>query len=106
MRLKYDLDVGALYIRLTDRSVARTRELDDNTLVDLDADGGVIGIEVVSIAHPWALSDILRDYTISADEQAQLRAYFLAPADGGRLTVVREGPELAMNWNAPVCVPA
>ena len=44
MRLKYDLDVGALYIRLTDAGVARTREVDDNTVVDLDASGGVVGI--------------------------------------------------------------
>lgn len=76
MQLKYDLNVGALYIRLTSLPVARTREVDDNTSVDLDADGGVIGIEVISAGHPWALEDVLRDYDIPAAELAQLRAYF------------------------------
>ncbi|SRR6266498_1151616 len=111
MRLKYDLDVGALYVRLTDRPVARTREVDDNTLIDLDTDGGVIGIEVVSITHPWALDEILRDYRIPAEEEAQLRAYFKSPALGGApgmpaLNTTPEAPTLSMDRNAPACVPA
>lgn len=100
MRLKYDLNVGALYVRLTDRPVARTRELDHNTFIDLDSDGDVIGIEVVSIRHLWALGDILRDYRIPSDEAAQLRAYF-QPDDIGP---VLETPAVSMNRNAPVLV--
>jgi uncharacterized protein YuzE len=100
MELKYDLNVGALYIRLTDQAVARTREIDDNTAVDLDADGGVVGIEVISIGHPWALDDVLRDYTIPADAAAQLRAYF-QPADPA---VVQDAPAVSLGRNAPVLV--
>jgi uncharacterized protein YuzE len=102
MRLTYDLSVGALYIRLTDQAVARTREIDDNTAVDLDADGGVIGIEVISIEHRWALTDILRDYPIPAGEVAQLRAYFTPEG----LSVIRETPAVSMDPTAPVLVPA
>jgi len=87
MHLKYDLNVGALYIRLSDQAVARTRDIDDNTSVDLDDAGNVVGIEVVSIAHPWPLNDILRDYSIPAAEVAQLRAYF-CPATPGVLQEV------------------
>ena len=76
MRLMYDLNVGALYIRLSDQAVARTRDLDDNTSIDLDGAGDVVGIEVVSVKHPWALEDVLRGYSIPAAEAAQLRAYF------------------------------
>jgi len=76
MRLSYDLNVRALYIGLSGQPVARTREIDDNTNVDLDADGGVVGIEVISIDHPWPLSDILAGYDIPAGEQAQLLTYF------------------------------
>ena len=71
MELRYDLNVGALYIRLTDQAVARTREIDDNTVVDIDADGGIVGIEVISIGHPWALDDILHDYAIPSAAAAQ-----------------------------------
>jgi uncharacterized protein YuzE len=100
MELKYDLNVGALYIRLADQAVARTREIDDNTVVDIDADGGVIGIEVISIGHPWALDDVLRDYAIPAAAAAQLRAYF-KPA--GRVAS-QEAPAVSLGRNAPVLV--
>ena len=110
MRLKYDLNVGALYVRLTDEPVARTREVDDNTFIDLDEDGRVIGIEVVSIAHPWALDQILRDYRIPADEAAQLRAYFRPPVLGATqeafaVSATPEAPTVSMHRNAPACVP-
>jgi uncharacterized protein YuzE len=111
MRLKYDLNVGALYVRLTDQPVARTREVDDNTFIDLDGDGHVIGIEVVSITHPWALDEVLRGYQLPADEEAQLRAYFRSPALGATpgapaLGTTPEAPALSMEPNAAVCVPA
>jgi uncharacterized protein YuzE len=99
MRLKYDLNVGALYIGLADSPVARTREIDDNTFVDLGPDGAVAGIEVISIEHPWALDDILRDYEIAPDEAAQLRAYFKDETGN-----VRESPEVSMRRNASVLV--
>jgi uncharacterized protein YuzE len=99
MRLKYDLNVGALYIGLADGPVARTREIDDNTLVDIGLDGSVVGIEVVSIEHPWALDDILRDYEIAPDEAAQLQAYFMDETGE-----VRESPEVSMRGYAPVLV--
>jgi uncharacterized protein YuzE len=100
MRLKYDLNIGALYVRLADRPVARTRELDDNTFIDLDEDGDVIGIEVISIGHPWALGDILREYSLPWDEVAQLRAYFQPDVIGP----VLETPAVSMDRNAPVLV--
>lgn len=76
MRLKFDLNAGALYIRLSDQRVARTREIDDNTNVDVDAAGEVVGIEVISIIDPWPLAEILDSFPIPADEEAQLRSYF------------------------------
>jgi len=102
MRLKYDMSVGALYIRLTDAPVARTREVDDNTMVDLDAAGEVIGIEVVSIAHPWPVDEVLRSCAIPAGEEAQIRAYFTSP-------LLYAAPAVSVDRNAPaepVCVPA
>ena len=100
MHLKYDLNVGALYIRLTDEPAARTREIDDNTFVDLDESGDVIGIEVISIHHAWALDDVLRGYSIPAHEVAQLRAYF-QPAE---VRASQESPAVSMRRNAPLPV--
>lgn len=80
MFLEYDLTVGALYIRLADGKVARTRELDDNTMVDVDEAGNVLGVEVVSADCPWALTEVLAMEGISAAAKAQMQAYFAAPA--------------------------
>ncbi|HEY1324738.1 MAG TPA: DUF2283 domain-containing protein [Streptosporangiaceae bacterium] len=102
MRLKYDLDVGALYIALADRPVARTRDLDDNTSVDLDEAGEIVGIEVISISHPWALIGILRDYQIPDAEADQLRTYFMSTA----AAPVASAPALSIERNAAVRVPA
>lgn len=92
MQLRYDLNVGALYVRLSGEPVTRTLEVDDNTFVDLDSGGDIVGIEVVSIEHPWALADVLRDYDIPPFEQAQLRSYF-QPGDIGS---VMESPAISM----------
>jgi uncharacterized protein YuzE len=76
MQLKYDLQAGALYIRLTSNVVAKTRELGDNASVDLDAAGEVVGVEVISIYHSWPLDEFLSSYNVPASEAAQFRAYF------------------------------
>jgi len=93
MQLEYDLNVGALYIRLSDAEVARTREAGENAAVDLDAAGGVVGIEVISAAHPWPLADILAAYTIPPAEAVQLRSYFKAQ---GMSPARQEAPKISM----------
>ena len=80
MRLEYDLNVGALYISLTDEPVSRTAEAGNNAVVDLDADGRVVGIEVISTAGRWPLAEILAAYPIEQADAAQLKAYFM-PTD-------------------------
>jgi uncharacterized protein YuzE len=100
MRLKYDLNVGALYIRLSDEAVARSREIDDNTSVDLDETGSLVGIEVISASHPLPLDAILDSYSVPGDEAAQLLAYF--PEQG----YVLEAPRLSAERIPAVPVPA
>jgi uncharacterized protein YuzE len=120
MRLTYDLNVGALYIKLSDHAVARTRDLDDNTSVDLDDAGGLVGIEVISYAHPWAFREILDGFRIPPAEEAQLRATFPlwdpAITSNGRTAVPGaakaspagdlKGPEFSVNRPAPRLVGA
>jgi uncharacterized protein YuzE len=105
MQLELDLDAGALYIRLTDAEIARTREAGNNAAVDLDATGGVVGIEVISAAHPWPLADILATYPIPASEATQIRTYF---APRGLLPVKQEPPKIGIASPPPakLLVPA
>jgi uncharacterized protein YuzE len=76
MQLEYDLDVGALYIRLSGQPVASTREAGSNAHVDLAADGSLVGIEVISFSQPWPLEEILREHAVPQDELRQVWAYF------------------------------
>lgn len=46
MKIRYFEDTDTLLIELRAAAVAETRELDENTLVDLDASGSICAITV------------------------------------------------------------
>ncbi len=54
MRVDYDSEADALYIRLTDEPLARSIEFGPNVIVDLDARGRPRGVEVISPGRPFA----------------------------------------------------
>ena len=46
MKIKYFLDTDTLYIEFRTTKVAETKDLDENTLLDLDKDGNICAITV------------------------------------------------------------
>lgn len=46
MRIRYFEDTDTLLIEFREAPVAETRDLDENTLLDLDADGNICAITV------------------------------------------------------------
>lgn len=44
MKVQYFEDTDTLYIEFQDRKIEKSRDLDENTLLDLDADGNVCAI--------------------------------------------------------------
>ncbi len=46
MKIKYFQDTDTLYIEFKPGPVSESRDLDENTLLDLDAEGNVCGITV------------------------------------------------------------
>lgn len=46
MKIKYFQDTDTLHIEFRSTPVAETRDLDENTLLDLDATGGICSITV------------------------------------------------------------
>ncbi|MFH1820180.1 MAG: DUF2283 domain-containing protein [Pseudomonadota bacterium] len=46
MKIKYFQDTDTLYIEFKAAAVSESRDLDENTLLDLDAEGNVCGITV------------------------------------------------------------
>src|SRR5258707_1493215 len=77
MHQAYDAQADALYITLRELGdgeyVARTVEIDNDTNADHDADGKLIGIEVLS-AHGrlWPLPEILRRWEITDEDQMSI----------------------------------
>jgi len=46
MKIKHYQDTDTLYIELRSVEVAETRDLDENTLLDLDREGKICGITI------------------------------------------------------------
>ena len=81
MRINYDAEADALYVGLKADvgEVLRTRELDPSTLVDLDASGDLVGIEVLHPDREWPVEQAIRNYRIPQEDAAILRSLW-----GGR----------------------
>ena len=64
----YDAQANALYLRLRDGAVARTKAFSQSTNVDEDAGGRLLGIEVLSPGSLWPLHSIIILYEDSISE--------------------------------------
>lgn len=57
MKIRYFADTDTLYIELRDQGIATTLDLDENTTVDLDADGNVLAL---TLEHASKRTDVNR----------------------------------------------
>jgi uncharacterized protein YuzE len=48
MRIRYSQEADALYIRLKENKINDTDEVCEDLIIDYDADGNVVGIEILS----------------------------------------------------------
>ena len=79
MYLCYDLEANALYVGLaTERSVAETHTIDEGTMVDVNAQGTVVGIEIINPQEEWPLKQIKERFQLS-DDQIKLLDMLLPP---------------------------
>ncbi len=60
MKIEYDQEANALYITLREAQVAKTNEVTDNFIVDLDAEGRPIGIEILHVRRLLNPEDLAR----------------------------------------------
>lgn len=58
MKIEYDKEIDALYIRLQEKDVDRTLEIEEGLNLDFDRSGKMIGIEVLDAADRYSLADI------------------------------------------------
>jgi len=55
MKVKYFLDTDTLYVEFRAAQVAETRDLDENTLLDIDQDGKICGL---ALEHASERADV------------------------------------------------
>ena len=61
MKIEYSKDADALYVYFREMDVAKTREIEEGVLVDLDDKGHLIGIEILDVSKrltPQELSNV------------------------------------------------
>ena len=58
MKIEYDREVDALYVRLQEKYVARTVEVEEGLNLDLDDSGKLIGLEILDATERYPLADI------------------------------------------------
>jgi uncharacterized protein YuzE len=90
-----DTEADALYITLRKGTIARTEELDDDTFVDLDAQGVPLGIEVMHPARTWPLQVYLERYRVAGEERALLEQLVPSAAREFQPPFTRPAVELA-----------
>lgn len=49
MNIRYDPDADAMYIKFREKEIDYTQELDENTIIDFDQQGEVIGVELLFV---------------------------------------------------------
>ena len=58
MKIEYDKEVDALYVRLQEKYVARTVQIEEGLNLDLDSGGRLIGLEILDATERYSLTDI------------------------------------------------
>ena len=58
MKIEYDNEIDALYIRLQEKYVDRTVEIEEGLNIDFDKSGKMIGVEVLDATDRYSLADI------------------------------------------------
>ena len=65
MEITYSPSVDAAYIRLVDAKAEKTLEISADVLIDLDAGGNIIGIELLNVAAQRGLLDSLQEAIVT-----------------------------------------
>ena len=59
MKLNYDPETDSLYIDLSEKTSVETREISAGVLLDYDANGDLVGIDIDNASRKVQLKDLL-----------------------------------------------
>ena len=58
MEISLDLKADALYIKFQEGKFAKNKKIDDDTLIDLDAKGRLLGIEILNVTKKVPVKEL------------------------------------------------
>ena len=70
MRLTYDPEADALYLKLGTSRIAETEEVAPNVMLDLDETGNVVGVEVLGVSLREGADPLRLDFAVLAEDRA------------------------------------
>jgi len=73
VEISLDSEIDAAYVALSDHEVARTCQVNDEVLVDLDEHDVVVGIEVLRIDAELPFAELTDRYHVHSDVVGLLR---------------------------------
>ncbi len=59
MKIEYSKGADAIYVYFKEEYVSKSKEIEDGVVLDFDANGQLIGIEVFDVSQRFSLSDIV-----------------------------------------------
>lgn len=95
MNFKYSQTADAIYIQLKDGLVVRTDSVDEGTLVDIDASGAAIGIEIINPARHWPVDEVTTKYNVSSHNRKLLAAWWKDANGHSKTFPITEDKQLA-----------
>jgi uncharacterized protein YuzE len=63
MRMRVDHAADAVYLNLTDRPIKDSEEVADGIVVDYDADGRIVGVEILDAAKRTDDPKVLKQFS-------------------------------------------
>jgi len=70
MKLNYHQDTDSLYIDLSEHTSVESRELSEGVVVDYDAEGSIVGIDIDNASHKVQLNRLVLSGLSSEIERA------------------------------------
>jgi len=59
MRIKIDLESDTLYFRISEDPIEESEEINKGLIVDYDASGKVVGIEILNVKEKFKMEDLI-----------------------------------------------
>jgi len=62
MRVRVDREADAVYVNLTDRTITESQEVADGIVVDYDAQGCIVGVEILDASKGTDDPAVLKEF--------------------------------------------